>query len=303
MSTALIDPRVVSIKSRLIPLEMRPDPPLLASTALLTAYNHVRHPTSFDAAAEAREKQDAQNRLHPGVQHDAQEQKSTKEAWNEQVNWVMNERRIEKLRNLNEEREKRLRALATLPDEALEQHSESHSKRSCVADPLESRGIFSVPAPADPPARTPTPALNVSTRPNSPRRLHKRHSVISGIGEYSPRTKRTTYTPPRILPSGDETAPVSSASPSPVPSSLRFDFVSPLGPTRGSTTPLGRSGSMSRINLEAVKEEDSAEAEGEQEWTLVQRKPVRSGSAPCRDRREADTNSQSTLVGMEVEVS
>jgi hypothetical protein len=57
------DASVISIKSRLIPFDFRPDPPLLAPTSLLNAYNHARHPESFDKVAEQREKDAAKSRI------------------------------------------------------------------------------------------------------------------------------------------------------------------------------------------------------------------------------------------------
>lgn len=308
---------VIMVKSRMIPLELRPEPALLASTSTLTAYNHARHPSVFDKAAEEREKADAQERSHSGV-HAPEEQnriKSRKEAWNDQVNWIMNERRVEKMRNINEEREKRLQAVAKDPEirekaVAEEEWGPSSSKRNCMDALQEDHGgIFAVPSTSTPP-RSHTasplfkPVLGSPQRPGSPRRLEKRRNgIYAGMGEYSPRGRRTTYTPPRILPSGDETAPNMQTSPSPVPSSLRFDFVSPLGPVHEGTLADGfrRSGSMSRISLEAVKEEP-IEGEGEGEWTLVQKRGQRSGSAPCQKPQDG-TNGQTAGAGMEVEVS
>lgn len=283
---------------------MRPDPPLLATTAVLTAFNHARHPDSFDRAAERREKELALERLNGGVvgpEH-RERLKARKDAWNAQVNWVMNERRVEKMRNLNEEREKRLREVAKVPTEESEGMSDDGRKRNC-REREASGGIFAVPTTpsrSDPIAKV---ASSTPTRPLSPRRLDKRRGVIHvGLGEYSPRGRGVTYTPPRILPSGDETAPVvATTSPSPVPSSLRFDFISPLGPVRGSVlaeeTAPRRSGTASRLSLEAV-EEEALEDEGEGEWTVVQRRPLRGSSAPCHGAVRGDE----TPV-MEVEVS
>lgn len=280
----------------MIPLDLRPDPPLLASTAVLNAFNHARHPSSFDRAAESREQCAAQERTHPGVHgQDASDRiKTSKEAWNEHVNWVMNERRVEKLRNLNEEREKKLRAVAKAPDPVETEDTTDSRKRNCRngvdRSDRDPAGIFALPAEATPP-RSLTgsplfrPVSQSTVRPMSPRRLEKRRNGLHvGMGEYSPRGRGSTYTPPRILPSGDETAPtVQSTSPSPVPSSLRFDFVSPLGPVRKGTLEERpdprRSGSLGGHTLEAV-EEEVLEDEGEGEWQVVQRRSDRRNSAP-----------------------
>lgn len=243
---------VLSIKSRLIPFDMRPDPPLLASPSLLTAYHHARHPESFDKAAEQREKDAAQAR----VTANPEDAKAAKAAWNAQVNWAMQERRVEKMRNLHSERDKRAK-VEQMEDDDLRR------KRNCP-DRTVDAGIFKLPA-------LPT-AITSPLRPISPRRPDKKR-IYSGLGEYSPRGRGRTYTPPRILPSGDETA----VSPSPVPSAKRFDFVSPIGPFKDSE---GRS---RRASLEAVKEE-SVEDDGE--WQVVQRRSRRGDSAPCTENQD-----------------
>jgi hypothetical protein len=224
---------------------MRPDPPILASSPVLTAHHHARHPESFDTAADQRERESAQSRLatKPDV--------AQKAFWNDQVNWVMNERRVEKMRNLQDEREKRASAEQVEDDDL-------RRKRNCPDRAIDA-GIFKVPA--NPPMSP--------RRPISPRRPDKKR-IYTGLGEYSPRGRGKTYTPPRILPSGDETA----VSPSPVPSSRRFDFVSPLGPARDSE---GRS---RRASLEVVKEETVDDDGG---WQVVQRRSKRGESAPCID--------------------
>lgn len=288
---------VITVKSRLIPFDLRPDPPLLAPTAKLTAFNHARHPLSFDTASERREKESAAERCTGGVVGpEAMERiRSRKDAWNAQVNWVMNERRVEKLRNLNQDREKRLREVAKEPqatdDVTCESSSDMENRKRNCPDREVTGGIFALPRPTTPSQSDPLmnmkAASSTPTRPHSPRRLDKRRNGVHiGIGEYSPRGRGISYTPPRILPSGDETAPLST-SPSPVPSSLRFDFVSPLGPVRegvlAGTFGPRRSGSFSRLGLEAVKEE-ILEDDGESEWTVVQRRPARSGSAPCQGK-------------------
>lgn len=215
---------------------MRPDPPLLASADVQTAYLHARHPESFDLAADKRERDAAHSRLVPSA--------AQKAAWNDQVNWVMNERRVEKMRNLHSEREKRVEHV---DDDDLRR------KRTCP-DRAVDAGIFKVP---DPPLSP--------RRPISPRRPERKR-IYTGLGEYSPRGRGNTYTPPRILPSGDETAV------SPVPSSRRFEFCSPLGPARDAGARRG--------SLEAVKEED--------DWQVVQRRSKRGESAPCADGTDQD---------------
>ena len=113
------------------------------------------------------------------------------------------------------------------------------------------------------------------------------------MGEYSPRGRGGTYTPPRILPSGDETAPASySSNGSPAPTLPKFDFVSPLGPVRSGLldTAVGHPGLQRKGSLDVVKEEPS---EGDVDgWTVVQAKRGRrAGSAPCRDKGAADMQS------------
>jgi len=268
---------VISIKSRLLPFDLRPDPPLLASTGILNAYNHARHPDSFDRIAEQREKEAARARVD-NKHNDNENAKAQKAAWNEQVNWIMNERRVEKMRHVTEQRERQLVVAASkaVPPTLDEEPAEGRKKRSCTD---REAGIFSIAAPIVHPAiqkhTFPSPQ-----RPISPRRTDKkRNGIFSGLGEYSPRGRGTTYTPPRILPSGDETA----VSPTPAPSSQHFDFVSPLGPARHERrlSNRTRSGDMSRSNLEAVKEE-VLEDDGEGEWQVVQRRNKRGDSAPCQ---------------------
>lgn len=265
---SVVDNSLISIKSRLIPFDMRPDPPLLAPTNLLNAYNHARHPEPFDKIADQRERDAAKARIDS--KHSTDEVvKEQKADWNNHVNWIMNERRVEKMRTVNEQRERQLLMAsgtkASLPEP---EPTESRKKRSCTD---KEAGIFSI-------AVNPVIQKRVSSpqRPISPRRQDKKR-VYSGLGECSPRG-RGTYTPPRILPSGDETA----VSPSPVPSSRHFDFISPLGPSnreRQVNAP-SRTESMRRTSLEAVKEET---LEDEGEWQVVQRRTRRGESAPCRE--------------------
>jgi hypothetical protein len=165
----------------------------------------------------------------------------------------MNERRVEKMRNLHHERDKRAKAEQTDDDDL-------RRKRNCP-DRTVDAGIFKLPT-----------AVTSPLRPISPRRPDKKR-IYSGLGEYSPRGRGRTYTPPRILPSGDETA----VSPSPVPSARRFDFVSPMGPPRDVER-----GSR-RASLEAVKEE-SPEDDGE--WQVVHRRSRRGDSAPCKESQD-----------------
>lgn len=273
----LAHPSSVTVKSRMIPFDIRPDPPLLASISVINAYNHARHPSSFDRSAEQREQAAARARTHPGALAPGVPVRADKDAWNAHVNWVMNERRVEKLRNLNEEREKKLHAIS----------SDISRKRNCYGGFEGEDLVETVPQLTPPRSLNAMPLFRPATqptpRPMSPRRLEKRRNgIYAGIGEYSPRARGSTYTPPRILSSGDETAP--STSPSPVPSSLRFDFVSPLGPVRGGRLderPVPRrSGSLSGLALEAVEEEV---LEDDGEWQVVQRRAGRRSSAPCQD--------------------
>ncbi|WVR06930.1 hypothetical protein IAU60_003966 [Kwoniella sp. DSM 27419] len=329
----------ITVKSRLIPLHLRPTPPLLASPALLSAYHHAASPTTFDMLATARESLSAHNRTHPGVgeETDRLQVKADKEAWNKVVNWVMNERRIEKLRAVNEERDKQLRSVIK-PQDCLEGDGEAESRdgdcegrredeistifgcptkrrkvisvftaddsRSTSSDTPRSAGIFgahgntsSTPQRVASPSLASfiRPALSTPQRPSSPRRSgrdKRRSGIYIGMGEHSPRGQRGgTYTPPRILPSGDETAPRHSGSP--VPTLQNFDFVSPLGPVRMGKLATGSSqdvviparlGAIGRAgSLEAVKEE-----EGEEDgWTLVQKKGRRrAGSLPLGEKNE-----------------
>ncbi|OCF32997.1 hypothetical protein I316_05335 [Kwoniella heveanensis BCC8398] len=333
----------VTVKSRLVPLYLRPDPPLLASPALLSAYHHAASPATFDMLAAARESLAAHNRTHPGVgdEPDRALIKVDKENWNKVVNWVMNERRIEKLRAVNEEREKQLRMVSKSSEvlegegegglgccegsagEAQESSSifvcQQKKRRTRVSQEMGAGGsassssdvqsTTSIFGPLTPNALSPStpqrvaspslasfirPALSTPQRPSSPRRStrdKRRTGIYVGLGEHSPRGRGGTYTPPRILPSGDETAPRSTGSP--VPTLHSFDFVSPLGPVKrgklanGGTlqarTPvmlgnIGRSGS-----LEAVREEEDEEPG----WTLVQKKGRRrAGSEPPGEKQQ-----------------
>ncbi|KIR77100.1 hypothetical protein I306_05920 [Cryptococcus gattii EJB2] len=327
-------PPSITVKSRLIPLHLRPSPPLMASTALLSAYHHAANPTTFDMLATAREMLAAHNRLHPGVTDEESRAKfkAEKEAWNRQVNWVMGERRVEKLRSTAEEREKRLRAVARstftpvnegqeCPDpceEEIGSFFDCPKKRRTVprnennvnASSDSCSTIFGPTAPTFPhtPPRTASPSvaslirpsLSNTTRPSSPRRTPTRSDkrrVHSFISDLSPASRRT-YTPPMILPSGDETAPPSFGSAT-LPSEMKdgkFDFVSPLGPVKKgklSSNPeplasstsssiskpqLGRSGS-----LEIVREEEEEDG-----WTVVQRRGRRAGSEPVKQTMEGE---------------
>lgn len=354
------------VKSRLLPFNLRSSPPLLASSGLQSAYHHANSPSSFDALAHARELNAAHCRSHPGVGGDPVEIKRVKEKWNEQVNWVMNERRAEKMRHLAEDREKKLASISVSALDLCNGNGNDNDdwedigmsngdppgggggkkkrrnpsiplpdiKKERSESPLPNNTIFGpmsiIPSPfpstslSSTPRRNGSPALSglirpglgvIPTRPLSPRRLEKRRSVFNGVGEYSPGKGRgSTWTPPRILPSGDETAPGSRVTgigkdnsdgmmeePSPVPSG-KFDFVSPLGPVHAgrlnggsglAMTPMGdrglqRSGSLTGLNggLDVVKEE--MEGEGEEGWTLVSGKKtrrVRGGSAPCQETK------------------
>ncbi|KAI9639708.1 uncharacterized protein MKK02DRAFT_40031 [Dioszegia hungarica] len=362
----------VTVKSRLLPFHLRPAPPLLASISLQSAYHHAASPSGFDTLAHTREQNAAHCRSHPGVGGDPADIKREKERWNEQVNWVMNERRAEKMRILAEEREKRLASITVVkvePEDERGCHDDSSawddhdrggggggggggkkkrrtsiplpdiSKKGRSGSPLPNNTIFgpmsTVPSPfpatsiGSTPRRTSSPALGGAIRPGfgiatpirplSPRRAEKRRSVYGGMGEYSPgRTRGGTWTPPRILPSGDETAPGAFGGgggggtgglgaegmrdgSSPVPSG-KFDFVSPLGPVNGgrlnggnstvasslTMTTMGerglqRSGSLSAIGAgPGVGELESVkEEEGEAEdgWTLVSAKKRGKGRA------------------------
>ena len=143
------------------------------------------------------------------------------------------------------------------------------------------------------------PALATPSRPQSPRRVEKkRGGMYVGMGEYSPRGRGGTYTPPRILPSGDETAPL-RATGSPAPSLCKFDFVSPLGPVK-----LGKLSNgdalvpvLRKASLESVREDpDEDDGKG---WTVVGKRGRRAGSMPCRDKTEGF--GIDVVRGMEVE--
>lgn len=99
----------------MIPFDLRASAPLMASEALLGAYNHAANPGPFDIAAGNRESAAAYSRTHPGVNTDtetAERVQKQKESWKSFVNWLMDERRLEKLRTLCEERDKRLKEVA-----------------------------------------------------------------------------------------------------------------------------------------------------------------------------------------------
>lgn len=265
-----------------------------------------------------------------------------KDAWNKVVNWVMSERRTEKMRALGEERERRLREVAKA-DDTLEGlgSEEDDGPNGVLGDccPKKRRVSVTVPLPsADSPgsvkmgtedgkgsnsrslsgrsgsptatifgpsaastcstprrtaypsiARFIWPALSTPQRPNSPRRFSekKRNGIYSGMGEYSPRGRGGTYTPPRILPSGDETA-THGANGSSAPSLHTFDFVSPLGPVMFGKLSNGEPGTPTmtrKASLEAVKEDPAEDEEG---WTVVQgKRGRRAGSLPCREKTES----------------
>lgn len=325
--------RTVTVKSRLVPFGLRPTPPLLASTSLLSAYNHAANPTQFDMLASNRESAAAHARSHPGVSDDEDSMakiRASKDTWKKFVNWLMDERRIEKLRSLCEERDRRLKAVARSETRDLcsaecnreESEAVEGSKKRRVTvtaspqlyattastvyklegDEADRGGIFQIAAIPSLPSsgnvaspsnniRSPAPmasyirpALATPYRSSSPRRADRRRGGgFPGLGEFSPRARGGTYTPPRVLPSGDETAPY--ASPSPAPPSLKnFDFVSPLGASKfvkaildvdQDTIMVSRNGSKG-TSLEAVEEE--VEEEG---WTVVPKgRAKRAGSAP-----------------------
>lgn len=325
---AILICRTMTIKSRMIPLELRPSPPLLASTDLLSAYNHALNPTAFDAVAANREQAAAYARTHPGAgdEDTVATLAAEKEKWKKFVNWLMDERRVEKLRNLGEERDKRLREVTSTfldgcngdgcGDEATDgrvsrkrrvaasipvnTYTSTKTIQKLETDATERGGIFRIAPLSGSPTSTQgssgssrcvtpmasyiRPALSVPHRPNSPRRAdRRRNGVLTGIGEFSPRSRGLTYTPPRVLPSGDETAPF---TPSPAPSLKSFDFCSPFGtkykPNDDDIIMVSKNGSMGS-SLEAVREEDGEEGD----WTVVvtrSRRGIRSrraGSEPC----------------------
>ncbi|KAL0250426.1 hypothetical protein I308_102599 [Cryptococcus tetragattii IND107] len=306
-------PPSITVKSRLIPLHLRPSPPLMASTALLSAYHHAANPTTFDMLATAREMLAAHNRLHPGVTDEESRAKfkAEKEAWNRQVNWVMGERStftpVNEGQGCPDPCEEEIGSLFDCPKKRRTvPRNENNVNPS--SDPCST--IFGPTPPAFPhtPPRTASPSvaslirpsLSNTTRPSSPRRTPTRNDkrrVHSFISDLSPASRRT-YTPPMILPSGDETAPPSFGSAT-LPSEMKdgkFDFVSPLGPVKKgklSSNPeslasstssntskpqLGRSGS-----LEIVREEEEEDG-----WTVVQRRGRRAGSEPVKQTMEGE---------------
>ncbi|WVQ72382.1 hypothetical protein IAR50_001934 [Cryptococcus sp. DSM 104548] len=321
-------PPTITIKARLLLFHLRPDPPLLASAALQSAYHHAKNPGGFDVIATAREAHAARTRLHPGVtdEDDQARYRAEREEWNIQVNWAMSERRMEKLRTLAEERGRVLRQVgraASTPvfeatgetyatDERLDSIFGVPKKRRTSLPPPAPRLDPTIPtlsiapsAPSTPPPRltgSPSMASYIrpslsNQRPNSPRRTptrrdrDKRMYAHSGVGELSPASSvRRTYTPPRILPSGDETAPSGFGMPEEVKSG-RFDFTSPLGPVKmgklvpvnhkskegaggADGTPVGRG--VRSGSLEIVREEEEEEG-----WTVVSRRGRRAGSEPA----------------------
>lgn len=318
----------MTIKSRMIPLELRSSPPLLASIDLISAYNHALNPSIFDAVAANREQAAAYARTHPGAgdEDSAANLAAEKEKWKKFVNWLMDERRVEKLRNLSEERDKRLREVTSTcfedcdtngcVDDGEEVRVSRKRRVAASAPPFtytntktvqkvetesnERGGIFRIAPLSGSPTSTQAsssssrsvtpmasyirPALSVPHRPNSPRRMdRRRNGVFAGVGEFSPRSRGLTYTPPRVLPSGDETAPF---TPSPAPSLKSFDFCSPFGgkykPSDDDIIMVSKNGSMGS-GLEAVREEDGEDGD----WTVVVTRSRRSGrsrragSEPC----------------------
>ena len=300
------------MKSRLLPLHIRPNPPLLAPTPILGAYNHAHNPASFDMRASARESLAAQQRTHPGAgtTPDMEKIKAEKAAWNDLINWVMSERRAEKLRLLEEERSKRLAQVAQQDPDVFQgvgqnvdidptqkkrktctsivelfSKSSKQSRSSTPENTIFGPGASAAVTPRrGSPALTNgfiRPALSTPQRSNSPRMMEKRRALYNGVGGSSPRGR--TYTPPRILPSCDETAPFANGNVS-APSRANFDFVSPLGPVKMGRleSPLQRSNS-----LDVVQEEEAGDDDCGGDWELVQsRRTKRAGSMPCRHKTE-----------------
>lgn len=332
----------------MVPLSLRPTPPLMASTELLSAYNHASNPTTFDMEAAHRESAAAHTRTHPGVGDDelVAMVKEQKAEWNKFVNWIMDERRIEKLRALMDERDRRLKAVTQESTElegfgevdAREEkgsrkrrvtHSEpsiayistAHKIKKVDGNPNERGGIFKVtpsassspisapPTPSNSRNATPMssyirPALSAPYRASSPRRAERRRNgVFTTVGDFSPRGRGGTYTPPRVLPTGDETAPF--GSPSPAPSLKKFDFVSPLGPVKfgklstdiDDDTIMLSKNAIPGSNLEAVLEEEE-----DGSWTVVTgRRQKRAGSAPVEQAEksvlQANASDDIALIG------
>ena len=348
--------RTITVKSRLIPLHLRVNPPLLAPETLLSAYHHAADPESFDLPAINRESLAAHTRTHPGIgdEPDREKIRIEKESWNKLVNWVMDERRIEKLRTVGEERGRRLlevartddlpeagepdgielsidspddwcpnkrRVLTTIHVPATGTSGNLSSVGECPVSSLSFGGRSGSPAASifghgavdlyPTPRKTAAssvaglirPALSTPQHPNTPRRFaeKKRNGVYTGLGEYSPKARGGTYTPPRILPSGDETAPI-GRNDSPAPTLRNFDFVSPLGPVMHGKLSSGedrRPQIVRKASLEVVKEEAGEDnADG---WTLVQgRRGMRAGSLPCREKAQS-MGEGNQLEGMDLE--
>lgn len=321
----------------MVPFALRSTPPLMASTALLSAYNHANDPTSFDALALHREAAAATARTHPGVGDEFNMAKiqAEKEEWKAFVNWLMDERRVEKLRVVCEERDRRLREVTktepvddwddyeveslqprkrrvtpSIPPFSYAPINKKKTVQKVEGDPNERGGIFRITAlksaSASPANSTPGPTasssksvtpmssyirppLSVPYRSGSPRRAdRRRNGLFAAMGEFSPRGRGGTYTPPRVLPNGDETAVF--GSPSPAPSLKSFDFISPLGAVKrgklaidmDDDTVMQPRNSLSG-NLEAVQEEGE-EDDGVPAWTLVsKRRTKRAGSAPVEN--------------------
>jgi hypothetical protein len=282
-----------------------------------------------------RESAAAHARTHPGAGDDAiiAKSKVEKEQWNKFSAWLMDERRVEKLRALVEERDRRLKAITQSDVVDVDDDGDKPRKRRVTAsfppfnyvntqhtvqkvegDSSERGGIFKVTTRSTPPREPKTPnnsvktpmatyirpALSTPYRPSSPRRTERRRNGIFNVaGDFSPRPRGRNYTPPRLLPNGDETAPF--GSPSPAPSRHKFDFVSPLGPVKlGTLTDADEDTIMQPKNslgssLEAVQEE----GEEEGSWTVVtHRRQKRAGSAPV-DKAEKSVvppNSSDDLV-------
>lgn len=301
-----------------------------------------------------RESAAAHVRTHPGVGENKNSTtiKAEKEEWKKFVNWLMNERRVEKLRALVEEREKRLKAVTQLPstengweEDAFHDNGPSRKRRAAVAmsplgkpgpskssttvhkvetDTTERGGIFritslnsspssiNIPSPVSSRAGTPLssyirPPLSAPHRSGSPRRSERRRaSLFQALGEFSPRSRGTTYTPPRVLPSGDETAPFTL---SPAPTLKSFDFCSPLGPsryTKGTTNSADDDVVMAAKNgstgtsLEAVREEEGEDAS----WTVVvpKSRSKRAGSEPYEKVKDAVPRRAAGLASDDLEL-
>lgn len=283
---------------------MRPRPPLSAAVPLLEAYSVASNPQrmqQFDYDADEQETESAAKRVYCS--------REEKDAWNKQVNWVMNERRHEKMRALNEERARKIREEQQSQKRLDEGRTESdqvfgdgdgdgddgddmdedgggkrrrsYLQKEVLNGKVERGGLFKL---------TPLPGAD---RPmlmsrNDPS-LRKQPAASSSMASFirpalsDPKNVKRSPRRPQALRRSTliPTAANSPTAPS-APSLPQFEFVSPLGPKSIGHLAYGRSTPPPLPSVVEAAEEDG-------EWTKVESKSkmkARGASAPCMSAAE-----------------